>query len=46
MATKENTLWDKFLQPLFGLIIDRDSLKELSDSIDWDKESDRFLCQE
>lgn len=43
MATKENTLWDRFLQPLFGLIIDRDSLKELSDSIDWEQESDRFL---
>ena len=42
MATKQDTLWERFLQPLFGLMIDRESLKELSDSIDWDKESDRF----
>ena len=41
MAIKQNTLWERFLQPLFGLAIDRDKLKELSDSIDWKKESDR-----
>ena len=42
MATGQDTLWEKFLQPLFGLMINREELKELSDKIDWDKESDRF----
>ena len=42
MATKQNTLWERFLQPLFGLAIDREKLQELSNSIDWEKESDRL----
>lgn len=42
MATKQDTIWEKFLQPLFGLIIDREELKKLSDSIDWNEESDRL----
>ena len=42
MATKQDTLWEKFLRPLFGLMIDRNELKELSDSIDWERESDRL----
>ena len=42
MATGQNTLWERFLQPLFGLMIDRESLKELSDNIDWERESDRL----
>ncbi|MDJ0571820.1 MAG: methyltransferase domain-containing protein [Pleurocapsa sp. MO_192.B19] len=40
MATGQDTLWEKFLQPLFGFLIDREALKELSDSINWDKEGD------
>ena len=43
MATKQDTLWERFLQPLFGLAIDRQKLKKLSDSIDWEKESDRYF---
>ena len=42
MATGQDTLWEKFLQPIFGFLIDREALKELSDSIDWEVESDRL----
>jgi len=42
MATGQDTLWEKFLQPLFGLMIDREGLKELSDSINWEEECDRL----
>ena len=46
MATGQDTLWEKFLQPLFGLMVDRQELKEFSDSIDWERECDRFRCDE
>ena len=42
MAAAQDTLWEKFLQPLFGFLIDREALKELSDSIDWERECDRL----
>ena len=42
MATGQDTLWEKFLQPIFGFLIDREALKELSDSIDWEAQSDRL----
>lgn len=42
MATGQDTLWKKFLEPLFGFTIDNGELKELSDSIDWNKECDRL----
>ena len=42
MATGQDTLWEKFLQPIFGFLIDREALKELSDSIDWKLQSDRL----
>ena len=42
MAIGQETLWEKFLQPLFGFLIDRESLKKLSDSIDWEKECNRL----
>ena len=42
MATGQDTLWEKFIQPLFGFLIDREALKELSDSIDWETEGDRL----
>ena len=38
MASSQDTLWEKFLQPLFGFLIDREALKELSASIDWERE--------
>ena len=40
MATGQDTLWEKFIQPIFGFLIDREALKELSDSIDWSTQSD------
>lgn len=42
MATGQDTLWEKFLQPIFGFLIDREALKELSKKIDWDTQSDRL----
>ena len=42
MAIGQDTLWEKFIQPLFGFLIDRQALKELSDSIDWETEGDRL----
>ena len=42
MATGQDTLWEKFLQPLFGFLIDRDALQELSESIDWQGQSDKL----
>ena len=42
MATGQDTLWEKFLQPVFGFLINSKELKELSDSIDWETESDRL----
>ena len=42
MATGQDTLWERFLKPLFSLAIDRQKLTELSDSIDWEQQSDRF----
>lgn len=42
MATGQDTLWEKFLQPIFGFLIDREALKELFEKIDWDTQSDRL----
>ena len=42
MAVAQDTIWEKFLQPLFGFLIDREALKELSDSIDWETECERL----
>ncbi|NJO98249.1 MAG: hypothetical protein HC764_21505 [Pleurocapsa sp. CRU_1_2] len=42
MATAQDTLWSKFIQPIFGFLIDREALKELSDSIDWSEAGDRL----
>ncbi|WP_019504566.1 hypothetical protein [Pleurocapsa sp. PCC 7319] len=42
MASGQDTLWEKFLQPIFGFLIDQDALKKISDSIDWETECDRL----
>lgn len=42
MAKGQDTLWEKFLRPLFGLAVDRQALKELSDKIDWEAGCDRL----
>jgi ubiquinone/menaquinone biosynthesis C-methylase UbiE len=40
MATNQDTLWERFLKPIIRPLIDEKKLKELSDSIDWEKESE------
>ena len=42
MATRQDTLWDNFLAPIVRSLIDGDELRRFSESIDWEKESDRF----
>ncbi len=42
MSTKQNTLWESFLQPIFQLIIDPKPLKELSTKIDWETLASQF----
>lgn len=40
MATGSDTLWDKFLKPVVGMLIDEAALRQLRDSIDWELEGD------
>lgn len=42
MAIRQDTIWQQFLQPVFGFLIDEKALKQLFRSIDWEKESDRL----
>ena len=42
MATRQDTLWEKFLSPVVRAFIDEEALQRYSDSIDWQKESDRL----
>lgn len=42
MATGQDTLWEKFLQPVFGFLINREELTKLSNSIDWKTQGDRL----
>ncbi|MGK7949171.1 MAG: class I SAM-dependent methyltransferase [Xenococcaceae cyanobacterium] len=42
MATTNNTLWSQFLKPVYQLLVDEKPLKDLYESIDWDRESDRL----
>lgn len=42
MVSGQKTLWARFLEPLFSLAIDRQELKALLDSIDWETECDRL----
>ena len=46
MATRQDTLWQQFLKPVFGFLIDENSLKELSRSINWEQECDRLKNSE
>lgn len=39
MATTKDTLWDKFLAPVVGLLIDKEEMKRYAQSVDWEKES-------
>jgi ubiquinone/menaquinone biosynthesis C-methylase UbiE len=42
MAVRQDTLWEKFFKPIFKLLVDEKPLRQLYESIDWHKESDRF----
>lgn len=42
MAVAQDTIWERFLKPVFQLLIDEKPIQELYDSIDWQKECDRF----
>jgi ubiquinone/menaquinone biosynthesis C-methylase UbiE len=42
MTERHNTIWERFLSPVVGLLIDEEGLQRYADSIDWEKESDRF----
>lgn len=44
MAVRENTIFERFLAPVVRLFIDEQGLKRFYESIDWEKESDRFRC--
>ena len=43
MSTAQDTLWEKFIGPIFGFLVDREALKQLSESIDWSGVSDRLI---
>jgi ubiquinone/menaquinone biosynthesis C-methylase UbiE len=42
MAVRQDPIWERFLLPVVRLLIDEEGLQRYADSIDWDKESDRF----
>lgn len=42
MTTHQDTLWKRFLEPIANLLIDREEIKRLSQSIDWETEGDRL----
>lgn len=46
MTVRQDTLWEKFFKPIFQLLVDEKPLRQLYESIDWHKESDRFRSSE
>ena len=42
MAVREDTIWERFLSPVAGLLINEEELKRYSQSVDWEAESSRF----
>lgn len=42
MVASQNTLWERFLKPVFSLLIDEKKLKELDRAIDWEGECNRL----
>jgi ubiquinone/menaquinone biosynthesis C-methylase UbiE len=40
MTTRQDTIWEKFLSPVFRLLIDEKALREYHESVDWEKECD------
>lgn len=39
---RQDTIWERFLSPVIRLLIDEEGLRRYYQSIDWQKEADRF----
>ncbi|MBE9114851.1 methyltransferase domain-containing protein [Lusitaniella coriacea LEGE 07157] len=44
MAVRQDTLWNRFLQPIFSFLLDEEEMRQLSKSKDWEALRDR-VCQ-
>jgi ubiquinone/menaquinone biosynthesis C-methylase UbiE len=42
MASGKDSIWERFLAPVMGFLIDGDELKRYAESKDWEKEANRF----
>lgn len=42
MTGQTDTLWEQFLEPIVGNLIDQEQLKQFKDSINWEQERDRI----
>ncbi|MUG93891.1 methyltransferase domain-containing protein [Scytonema sp. UIC 10036] len=42
MAVRQDTIWERFLSPVVRLLIDEQGLQRYAESVDWEKESDRY----
>ncbi|MDF5729190.1 MAG: class I SAM-dependent methyltransferase [Rhizonema sp. PD38] len=42
MAVSQDTIWERFLSPVVRLFIDEKGLQRYYESVDWEKQSDRF----
>jgi ubiquinone/menaquinone biosynthesis C-methylase UbiE len=42
MTERQNTIWDNFLAPVVGFLIDEAGLQRYAQTVDWEKQSDRF----
>ena len=45
MAVNQDTLWDRFLSPIIGSLIDFDKLQQLDDTMDWEAECVRVAAR-
>ncbi|MCF4969373.1 class I SAM-dependent methyltransferase [Nostoc sp. CMAA1605] len=46
METRQNTIWESFLSPVVRFLIDEEKLQRYAKSIDWEKESEKFRCDD
>ncbi|BAU07195.1 methyltransferase type 11 [Fischerella major NIES-592] len=42
MAVRQDTIWERFLSPVVRYFIDEEGLRRYAESVDWEKQSDRF----
>ncbi|GAA6621212.1 class I SAM-dependent methyltransferase [Scytonema sp. NUACC26] len=42
MAVRQDTIWERFLSPVVRLLIDEQGWRRYAESVDWEKESDRY----